>query len=203
MNEVPYQNRSEKPLPFPCVIVSPKKCFSFVFCKDMTRSTCTSSTLPAITEKITVCTLKNNARYLGQVNALLHIILPWRISTRYLKEMLVVSFNTKGCIATKVFKWLNDHKTPHTAERIESSQDSLWADTQHQLFSQLTKQEQEAAATEISSGVIWCSQPHHQLQLLPSAPRDQDCCVVHSLKRHCQALLTSSKSLHFTCGQEQ
>lgn len=49
--EVPYQNRSEKPLPFPCVIVSQKKCFSFVFCKEMTRSTCTSSTLPTLREK--------------------------------------------------------------------------------------------------------------------------------------------------------
>lgn len=161
-----------------------------------------------------MCTLENNAKCLAQLNALLHTILPWRTSTRHLKEMLLVSFNTKGRATFPVWHskpsngWVTTRLLPHAAERIESSGDSSWVDTQYHFTSQLTNPQGERAAVELRSGVIWCSQSYQLLQVLPSAPRDLVCPVVCTLKIRCQAPQISSKSLNFTvyentCGQEQ
>lgn len=63
-------------------------------------------------------------------------------------------------------------------ERMKSSGDCVWVDTQNQFPSQLTNPQGEMAAAQLSSGMI---QPSYSLQPPPSAPRDPVCPAVRTL----------------------
>lgn len=100
------------------------------------------------------------------------------------------------CTALRVFKWLKEYKALHTVERMKSSQDCVWVDTQHQFFSKLTNLQGGMAAAELNSGMI---QPSHPLQPLPSAPRDAVCPVFHTWQIHCRALQAESRASMSPC----